>query len=62
LKSSTADTAVVGFNVKGSVRGSGEAEMFGVKVKTEGVSLDNASKDGELQLKRVDGAWKITCS
>jgi hypothetical protein len=59
--SSSGDSAVVSYSVKGSAKGSGESEVFGVKVKTEGVSVDNATKNGELKLKKVDGTWKISC-
>jgi len=57
----TDDRATVRFEVSGSAKGSGETEVLGAKVKMDNVNVENASKNGELQLDKVDGKWKITC-
>lgn len=55
------DSATVRFEVSGSAKGSGETEVLGAKVKMDNVNVENASKNGELKLEKVDGKWKITC-
>jgi hypothetical protein len=58
----TGDTATVPYTVRGSASGDqAETTLFGAKVKMQSVRMEGASRSGVLKLRRVRGAWKVTC-
>lgn len=55
-------TASVSFSLTGDAHSEGaETELFGATVRTGAVDVQGATRSGVLQLRRVAGAWKVTC-
>lgn len=56
------DTASVRYEISGSAHSEGgTTEIMGMQVQTGAVDVENASQSGPLNLRRLDGEWRVAC-